>query len=176
MLVILLWLWTLCLLFSFPKHCQFFTLSFSSGRSPIQAFSFNRNLTRLYCYLLLFYLCVFLGDFLWLHQLSNHLYNASTPLFIIHTWFPLGLTCWSQDDLPEFLLWFYQPGFVSFPGILLSCNSEYKLGPYKLCPSVGHSFITLSCILSCSSLFWASYAHASLPLRSALIHFFQTLF
>lgn len=43
MLVILLWLWTLCLLFSFPNHCQFFNLSFSSGRSPHPSFLFRQK-------------------------------------------------------------------------------------------------------------------------------------
>lgn len=151
------------------------SLIFPSAMDLQPRFLFQKNLTRLY-FTSIHRFVRFLRWFLLitLTQLSPLQYKSL--LFITHTWFPLRLKCWSQDNLPEFLLWFYQPIFVSFPGIPLSCDSEYKWEPYKLGPSVGHLFVILSCISLCGSLFWAGYAIFSCPCilsESAAIHFFH---
>lgn len=118
---------TLCLfLFSFPNHCQFLNLSFSSGRSP-SYFLFQQAPHQSLFFTSYYSAHVFfLSDFLWLHQCISTTQVLHFSLRI--PGFLLSLKHWSQDDLPEFFLWFYQPVFVSFPGIPLYCHFECKLG------------------------------------------------
>lgn len=59
-------------LFSFSNYCQFLNLSFSCGRSP-SWISTDTSPGSFFFYLLLFYLCVFLGDFFQFHQCNCHI-------------------------------------------------------------------------------------------------------
>lgn len=102
------------------------SLIFPSAVDLQPSFLFQKNLTRLYFTSIQLFVH-FLRWFLLITSTQPSPLQYKSLLSNKYTWFPLRLKCWSQDDLPELLLWFYQqfyqPVFASFPGIPVTLNT-----------------------------------------------------